>query len=103
MHEAHNNLEAHMFICTHHKDDSKGSCGQKGGKKLRSELKELAHDLGDHIKITESGCLGKCKHGIAAVIYPEGLELTELQSGQAMEIFEMLKHLYMDEDEDELE
>ena len=40
--------------------------------KLKKELKESGLDGEDKIRISSSGCLGRCSEGPAAVSYPEG-------------------------------
>ena len=65
----------HVFVCTNQRPAGhpKGSCGEKGSPALLSALKEAvdAHDLHDTVKVTGSGCLGPCAHGITMVVYPE--------------------------------
>lgn len=73
-------LESHLFICTHERDD-RASCGGSGSKELASELKSWVkeEDLKKRIKITKSGCLGLCEEGIVAVCYPQGRWYTNLK------------------------
>lgn len=71
-------LKAHLFVCTNEKGES---CGQKGSAKLRSRVKELAKENSDwkgQVRVNSSGCLGRCKEGIVAVLYPEAQWFTEL-------------------------
>ncbi len=72
-------LKAHLFICTHQRDD-RASCAGAGSAQLVSELKDWvkSENLKESIKVTRSGCLGRCEEGIAAVCYPAGQWFTEL-------------------------
>jgi (2Fe-2S) ferredoxin len=77
-----NNLKAHLFICTHHKNEGE-SCGAKNSIKLRTELKDALKNHKTDVRINTAGCLGKCSEGIAAVLYPQtkwylGLKHTDL-------------------------
>jgi (2Fe-2S) ferredoxin len=60
--------DAHVLVC------SGGDCSKKGGKDLKKALKsELrAEGLNRDVRVDSVGCLGLCKHGPNAVVYPEG-------------------------------
>lgn len=70
-------FKKHIFVCTNvrHKDHPKGSCGGKGSEsvvdKLRKKIAEIG--LSRAVRVNSAGCLGACEHGIAIVIYPEGV------------------------------
>jgi predicted metal-binding protein len=85
-------LESHLFICTHMREDGRG-CGLRGGKDLASEMKDWVkeNDLKKKIKITKSGCLSLCDDAIAAVCYPEGKWYTGLRPKDADKLKEDLK------------
>lgn len=78
---ADKNLKAHLFVCTNEK---KGSyCGDKGGAKLRSRVKDRSKENPDwkgQVRINSSGCLGRCEDGIVAVLYPSNQWFTNLDS-----------------------
>ena len=85
-------IKKHLFICT--------SCkGQKGeeniGLELQKELKQFTreHAPDKSIRVNKSGCLGKCKTGVNAVLYPEGKWLSHLSSEDS----NTLKELLLDE------
>ena len=68
--------KTHIFICTNIKEVGK-CCGKEPIakellSKLKKELKESGLDGEDKIRISSSGCLGRCSEGPAAVSYPEG-------------------------------
>lgn len=67
----------HIFLCTNQKADGKKCCADLGGEQfftyMKSRLVELEmHGLGK-IRVSKSGCLGRCGLGPCLVIYPEGL------------------------------
>lgn|GEM_PF-766762 len=75
-------LDCHLFVCTNTKDVGE-SCGKKDSALLRDNLKEWAAkahpEWRGRVRVNASGCLGHCKRGIAAVMYPQGHWFTELK------------------------
>ena len=74
-------LKAHVFICTNIKEKGE-SCGVKKSQKLRDSVKLICKSNENEfhsVRINASGCLGKCKEGIAAVIYPQSVWLLNLK------------------------
>lgn len=63
----------HVFVCTNQK---KGDCcAEHGAEEFRKELKSWAKDHPEwknRVRINNSGCLDRCKEGIAIAIYPQG-------------------------------
>ncbi len=76
-----NKLNAHLFICTNHKGEG-ANCGSKNSQVLRDGLKKWAKEAHPEwkglVRVNSSGCLGHCKRGITAVLYPEGRWFTQL-------------------------
>jgi predicted metal-binding protein len=63
------NLETkkEIFICQFGKD-----CSQKESALIADDLKKWSKELIDQkIKVTRTGCLGKCSEGVALLCYPE--------------------------------
>ncbi len=85
-------LKAHLFVCTHNRDEGE-SCGSKGSADLVSELKGWVKEnkLKDSVKVTRSGCLGLCENGIAAVCYPKGEWMTEITRDDGEKLKSILK------------
>ncbi len=77
-------IKAHLFICTNHRDVG-DSCAAKGSKELREKLKNQFRQK--DVRINTAGCLGRCEHGILAVLYPEGKWFSGLttESGPLLE------------------
>lgn len=67
----------HIFICTNQKADGKQCCASSGGKVffeyLKKKLVEMDLHGPDKIRLSQSGCLGRCSLGPTIVIYPEGV------------------------------
>lgn len=74
--------QKHVFICTNQKEAGKTCCANTGGKDffhhLKSRMKELGMDGPGKIRVSQSGCLGRCALGPCMVIYPEGRWYTYL-------------------------
>lgn len=67
----------HIFLCTNQKPEGKTCCANSGGEfffdYFKKKLRELDQRKTDNIRISKSGCLGRCKLGPCLVIYPEGI------------------------------
>lgn len=87
-----NKLKKHIFICENIRDESnsKQSCGRLGGIEIRNEFKKRLRELGlsQTIRANSAGCLGACKHGPVAVVYPEGRWYGELKLDDIDEIIQ---------------
>ncbi|MDR3523285.1 MAG: (2Fe-2S) ferredoxin domain-containing protein [Acetobacteraceae bacterium] len=69
-------FEAHVFVCGNRRPDGheRGSCAAKGSEKLRDYMKARAKEMGlTGLRINAAGCLDRCEHGPAMVIYPSGI------------------------------
>lgn len=66
----------HIFICTNQKAAGKKCCAGAGAKDffdyLKGKLLELDLYGPGKIRVSQSGCLGRCSAGPGIVIYPEG-------------------------------
>jgi (2Fe-2S) ferredoxin len=86
--------KTHLFICTN-APDKPGKCGHKGSEELRKELKDRCrNEFGKSVRVNSSGCLGMCERGIAAVIYPEGKWLLDLQKTDSDAVFQAVKETH---------
>lgn len=66
----------HVFCCTNVRDpaDPRGCCDARGGTALRNYMKAKAKKLGiAGVRINAAGCLDRCEHGPAMVVYPDGV------------------------------
>lgn len=68
--------QKHVFICTNQKESPKTCCANADAKEAFKHIKERVSALGlvgsCNIRISQSGCLGRCALGPCVVIYPEG-------------------------------
>tara|TARA_B100001248_G_scaffold262696_1_gene261031 strand:- start:3262 stop:3615 length:354 start_codon:yes stop_codon:yes gene_type:complete len=63
--------QQHLFICTN--EGKEICCSAKGSAQMAKNLKlRCRQAFGQEVRINRSGCLGSCKNGIVAVLYPEG-------------------------------
>lgn len=64
----------YVFICINRRDAAarSSSCGQRGSPELVERAKAIVRDRGlkGVVRVSSSGCLGECEHGIAALIEP---------------------------------
>lgn len=70
----------HIFICTNQKAPGKQCCANSGGEEYFAFMKAKLLELDLHgpgkIRVSKSGCLGRCSSGPCIVIYPEGVWYT---------------------------
>lgn len=91
--------KAHVFVCTNLRPAKPGekvreSCAVKGAEELRGVLKDWAKaEYGRSVRINASGCLDQCEKGIACVVYPQDVWMTEVQSTDSNKIKNLLKKL----------
>jgi (2Fe-2S) ferredoxin len=82
-------IQSHLFICTNDRGEGKASCAQAGSLALRDAVKAgckaIPHAPGT-LRVNQSGCLGQCEKGIAAVLYPEGTWFLEQKPEDAPSI-----------------
>lgn len=69
--------QKHVFMCTNQKVPGKQCCANHGAQEAVQYLKEQLLERGLHgpgkIRVSQSGCLGRCSQGPCVVIYPEGV------------------------------
>lgn len=70
----------HIFMCTQQKEPGKTCCANTGGSSYAEDLKTKLNALQRHgkgkVRVSRSGCLGRCNLGPCLVIYPEGIWYT---------------------------
>jgi (2Fe-2S) ferredoxin len=70
----------HVFLCTNQKPTGKPCCANAGGSPFFVYAKEQLNAMGLHgegnIRMSQSGCLGRCQQGPCLVIYPEAVWYT---------------------------
>lgn len=67
----------HVLLCTNQKAAGKQCCAGSGGEEFFTYMKSRLLELDMHgpgkIRVSKSGCLGRCSSGPCIVIYPEGI------------------------------
>ena len=79
--------DAHVLLC------GGGDCKKRGSKDLRKALKSELRGRGmvGDVRIDSVDCLGLCKHGPNAVVYPDGVWYVGLRDEDVPEVVE--RHL----------
>lgn len=66
----------HIFICTNQKDNNKQCCANSGLTEVVKYAKQFLGTLGinkdSKIRISSSGCMGRCELGPVLAVYPNG-------------------------------
>jgi (2Fe-2S) ferredoxin len=78
---------AHVLVC------GGGDCKRRGSKEVRKALKDELRERGwgREVRIDSVDCLGLCKHGPNAVVYPDGTWYLGLGGEDVPEVVE--RHL----------
>ncbi|WP_342227743.1 (2Fe-2S) ferredoxin domain-containing protein [Rickettsiella endosymbiont of Rhagonycha lignosa] len=65
----------HIFVCTNLRENNKDCCAKRGAQPLfdylKNKIKQLTENQQQKIRVSSSGCLGRCSLGPILVIYPE--------------------------------
>lgn len=68
--------EKHIFFCVNQKDNGKKCCAEGDAEAMLQHTRERCKQDGlmanNHVRVSKSGCLGRCGKGPCVVIYPEG-------------------------------
>ena len=80
-------LKKHVLVCVGK------SCGPQGGEKVREALKEelRSRDLRKLYRDGECTCMGLCRDGVNAVIWPEGTYLAGLEKDDVPRLVDYLE------------
>ena len=84
--------QKHVFVCTNLKDNNKKCCAQgndiNAAQYIKSELKTRELYGPNKIRVSRSGCLGRCALGPCLVVYPDGVWYTYRTHADLDEIIE---------------
>lgn len=68
--------QKHVFVCTNQKPEPKACCANHSSAETLEYLKSRLLEYGMHgpgkVRVSKSGCLGRCAQGPCTVVYPEG-------------------------------
>ena len=85
-------FKKHVFFCTNLKTNGRKCCQQADACDMsqfaKAELKERDLFGPGKIRISQSGCLGRCSDGPCLVIYPEGVWYTYASKDDVLEIID---------------
>ncbi|MFN9709119.1 MAG: (2Fe-2S) ferredoxin domain-containing protein [Burkholderiales bacterium] len=82
----------HIFFCLNQRENGENCCAQQGAQvafehcKARVKNEQLAGPGG--VRVNKAGCLDRCAGGPVAVVYPEGVWYTFLDSSDIDEIID---------------
>ena len=82
----------HVFFCANQKDNGRKCCQMGDASTMcvyaKTRIKELGLAGEGGIRVSQSGCLGRCKAGPNIVVYPEGVWFTYETQADIDEIIE---------------
>ncbi len=82
-----------IFVCTNKKEDSsKPCCGGRKGEEIAGKLKQLVREknLKDIVRVSKTGCMGKCEQGPNIMVYPEGIWYSNVKEEDLPFLFDEL-------------
>lgn len=75
--------DLHFFVCGQEKQ-GKECCGKKGGAwvcdQIKASLKQKLQHLPIKVRVSHSGCMGRCEEGIVCVSYPDQKWFTQIKA-----------------------
>jgi len=95
-------FKVHVFVCTN-KKEGKACCADKDAEKLRADLKAWSRENPQwrkRIRVNASGCLDRCKEGIAVAIYPQNIWLTQVSAADIDDVKALISTLMNEETAD---
>jgi (2Fe-2S) ferredoxin len=82
----------HIFFCLNERKNGEDSCAmhdaQQGFDRCKSRVKELGLSGPGKVRVNKAGCLDRCAGGPVAVVYPEAVWYTFVDSEDIDEIVE---------------
>lgn len=86
--------QRHIFFCLNERDASKGevACGHHQAAQAFAHCKQRAKEAGllgaGQVRVNKAGCLDRCAGGPVAVVYPEGVWYSYVDTHDIDEIVE---------------
>ncbi|MEO7008615.1 MAG: (2Fe-2S) ferredoxin domain-containing protein [Caldimonas sp.] len=82
--------ERHIFFCLNQRDNGEASCAEHNAKAAfehcKARVKSEKLNGPGKIRVNKSGCLDRCAGGPVAVVYPEAVWYTYVDTGDIDEI-----------------
>jgi (2Fe-2S) ferredoxin len=87
--------QRHMFICTNQRDNDQACCAQFNTQAMvdhaKARLKAMSMSGEAKLRVQKAGCLDRCNQGPVAVVYPDAVWYTLVDSDDIDEIID--RHL----------
>ena len=85
-----NYYERHIFFCRNDRENGEKSCAHVGARDAYAHCKSRVKKEGlsgpGQVRVNQSGCLDRCAGGPVAVVYPEGVWYTYVDTSDIDEI-----------------
>jgi (2Fe-2S) ferredoxin len=82
----------HVFFCLNRREDGRECCAAQDAERLQAYAKDRVKALGlageGKVRINRAGCLDRCAHGPVAVVYPEAIWYTFVDTQDIDEIID---------------
>jgi (2Fe-2S) ferredoxin len=84
--------ERHIFFCLNERKNGEACCAQFNAQEAFDRCKSLVKDAGlagpGQVRVNKAGCLDRCAAGPVAVVYPEAVWYSYVDSTDIDEIVE---------------
>jgi (2Fe-2S) ferredoxin len=84
--------DKHIFFCLNERTDGRECCAHRDATALQAYCKDRVKSLGlagpGGVRVNKAGCLDRCEHGPVAVVYPEAVWYTFVDTSDIDEIVE---------------
>ena len=88
-------FKRHIFFCLNQRSEGEACCANHQAQQAFDHCKQKVRDLGlagpGQVRVNKAGCLDRCAGGPVAVVYPEGVWYTFVDTTDLDEIVE--RHL----------
>ncbi len=82
----------HVFFCTNQRANCEDCCENFKSQAMRGYMKDRLKAINLHgpgkVRVSSSGCLGRCDHGPVIAVYPEAVWYTWVDEEDIDEIIE---------------
>ncbi|MEY3614014.1 MAG: hypothetical protein RJB14_3736 [Pseudomonadota bacterium] len=85
-------FERHIFFCLNERKNNEACCAQHNAQAAfdhcKTRVKELGLNGPGQVRVNKAGCLDRCAAGPVAVVYPEGVWYSYVDTSDIDEIVE---------------
>lgn len=85
-------FKRHIFFCLNERQNNEACCAQNGAQAAFDHCKAQVKALGlagpGEVRVNKAGCLDRCAGGPVAVVYPEGVWYSFVDSSDIDDIVE---------------